>query len=221
MKKIFVFLMVGLMLAAAAATAAPAPKEKAAKVAKAEKAEKAEKDAPAKEKAASKAQPSGPVTHVQLAELLVKALGLVRYLPVAPSAQQTFDLLMQNGISPQGGWLLDAVVTKADLARVLVQALNMQDQVENPSDPQSWIDALKAAGISLDRLSEAIRSVEALPDGMGQDVRLQSTDPLVYDKNFTPGDREQYSVPLAMATRIFTELEAIRGEFRPISPTPY
>ena len=209
MKKIFAFSMVGLMLAAAVATAAPAPKEKAAKA------------APAKEKAVAKAQPSGPVTHVQLAELLIKALGLVRYLPVAPSAQQTFDLLMQNGISPQAGWLLDAVVTKADLARVLVQALNLQDQVENPNDPQSWIDTLKAAGISLDRLSEAIRSVEALPDGMGQDVRLQSTDPLVYDKNFTPGDREQYSVPLAMATRIFTELEAIRGEFRPISPTPY
>ena len=209
MKKIFAFSMVGLMLAAAVATAAPAPKEKAAKA------------APAKEKAVAKAQPSGPVTHVQLAELLIKALGLVRYLPVAPSAQQTFDLLMQNGISPQAGWLLDAVVTKADLARVLVQALNMQDQVENPNDPQSWIDTLKAAGISLDRLSEAIRSVEALPDGMGQDVRLQSTDPLVYDKNFTPGDREQYSVPLAMATRIFTELEAIRGEFRPISPTPF
>ena len=60
-----------------------------------------------------------------------------------------------------------------------------------------------------------------LPDGMGQDVKLQSTDPLVYDKTFTPGDREQYSVPFAMVTRIFTELEAIRGEFRPISPTPY
>ena len=209
MKKIFAFSMVGLMLAAAVATAAPAPKEKAAKA------------APAKEKAVAKAQPSGPVTHVQLAELLVKALGLVRFLPVAPSAQQTFDLLMQNGISPQAGWLLDAVVTKADLARVLVQALNLQDQVENPSDPQSWIDTLKAAGISLDRLSEAIRAVEALPDGMGQDVRLQSTDPLVYDKNFTPGDREQYSVPFSMVTRIFTELEAIRGEFRPISPTPY
>ena len=209
MKKIFAFSMVGLMLAAAVATAAPAPKEKAAKA------------APAKEKAVAKAQPSGPVTHVQLAELLVKALGLVRFLPVAPSAQQTFDLLMQNGISPQAGWLLDAVVTKADLARVLVQALNMQDQVENPNDPQSWIDALKAAGISLDRLSEAIRSVEALPDGMGQDVRLQSTDPLVYNVNFTPGGTVQYSVDLALVTRIFTELEAIRGEFRPISPTPY
>lgn len=210
MKKIFVFSMVGLMLAAAVATAAPAPKEKAAKA------------APAKEKAAAgKDQPSGPVTHAQLAELLVKALGLVRFLPIAPSAQQTFDLLMQNGISPQAGWLLDAVVTKADLARVLIQALNMQDQVENPNDPQSWIDALKAAGISLDRLSEAIQSVETLPDGLGQDVQLQSTDPLVYDVNFTPGGTIQYSVDLAMVTRIFSELEAIRGEFRPITPTPY
>ena len=179
MKKIFVFLMVGLMLAAAAATAAPAPKEKAAKAAKAEKTEKA---TPAKEKAASKAQPSGPVTHVQLAELLVKALGLVRYLPVAPSAQQTFDLLMQNGISPQGGWLLDAVVTKADLARVLVQALNMQDQVENPSDPQSWIDALKAAGISLDRLSEAIHR----PVGLQRDLHAGRHGPVL--RRSGPGD---------------------------------
>lgn len=198
MKKIFAFLMVGLMLAATAATAAPAKKS-----------------------GSDKSQPSGPVTHVQLAELLVKALGLVSYLPVAPSAQQTFDLLMQNGIAPEAGWLLDAVVTKADLARVLVQALGMGGEVENPADPQSWIDALKAAGISLDRLSEAIRSVEALPDGMGQDVRLQSTDPLVYNVNFTPGGTVQYSVDLALVTRIFTELEAIRGEFRPISPTPY
>lgn len=199
MKKIFAFMMVGLMLAVATAPAASEPKEKAS----------------------GKSRPTGPVTHVQLAELLVKALGLVHHLPVSPSAQQTFDLLMQNGISPKDGWLLDEVVKKADLARVLVQALNLRDQVENPDDPQSWIDTLKAAGISLDRLSEAIRSVEVLPDGMGQEVRLQSTDPLVYNVNFTPGGTVQYSVDLALVTRIFTELEAIRGEFRPISPTPH
>ena len=198
MKKILVFLLIGLMMASTGAMAQD--KEKAD---------------------AKKSQASQPVTHPQLAEILVKALGLVTFLPTAPTAQQMFDVLMQNGISPEAGWLLDAVVTKADLARVLIQAMRKEDQVENPNDPQSWIDALKAAGISLDRLSETIQSVETLPEGMGQDVKLQSTDPLVYNVRFTPGGTIQYSVDLAMVTRVFSEMESISGEFRPISPTPY
>ena len=198
MKKFLVFLMVGLMMASTVAMAQG--KKKAA---------------------ADKAQSSQPVTHPQLAELLVKALGLMRFLPTAPSTQQIFDVLMQNGISPQGGWLLDAVVTKADLSRVVVQALRKEDQVENPNDPQSWIDVLRAQGISLDRLSETIQSVEVMPEGMGQDVTLQSTDPLVYGVNFAPGDSIQYTVDLNLVTRVFTEVQMISGEFRPESPTPF
>ena len=198
MKKILVFLMVGLMMASTVAMAQG--KKKAS---------------------AEKSQASQPVTHPQLAELLVKALGLMRFLPTAPSTQQIFDVLMQNGISPQGGWLLDAVVTKADLSRVVVQALRKEDQVENPNDPQSWIDVLKAQGISLDRLSETIQSVEVMPEGMGQDVTLQSTDPLVYGVNFAPGDSIQYTVDLNLVTRVFTEVQMISGEFRPASPTPF
>ena len=198
MKRILVLMLVGLMLAATAATAL----------------EKEKGDA-------KKAQASQPVTHPQLANLLVKALGLVRFLPNAPTAQQAFDVLMQNGISPAGGWLLDAVVTKADLSRVIIQALRQEDAVENPNDPQSWIDTLKALGISLDRLSETIESVEVLPEGMGQDVTLQSTDPLVAGIDFAPGDSRQYTVDLGLVTRVFTEMESISGEFRPTSPTPY
>ncbi len=198
MKKILVFLLVGLMMAATAAVA--------------EGKEKGE---------SKKAQASQPVTHPQLAELLVKALGLIRFLPGAPSTQQMFDLLMQNGISPEKGWLLDAVVTKADLARVIVQALRKEDAVENPNDPQSWIDALKAMGISLDRLSETIQSAEVLPEGMGQDVTLQSTDPLVYGVNFAPGSSIQYTVDLNLVTRVFTEVQMINGEFNPPPPTPF
>ena len=168
-----------------------------------------------------KAEASQPVTHPQLAERLVKALGLARFLPAAPTAQQTFDVLMQNGISPQDGWKLDAVVTKADLARVIVQALRKEDAVENPNDPQAWLNALRELGISLDRLSETIQSVEVLPEGMGQDVMLQSTDPLVHTVRFTPSDSIQYTVDLNMVTRVFSEMEMISGEFRPLSPTPH
>jgi len=198
MKKILVFLLVGLMMGASVSMAQ------------------------GKEKAESKkAQSSQPVTHPQLAELLIKALGLVRFLPAAPSVQQMFEVLMQNGISPEKGWLLDAVVTKADLSRVIVQALRKEDAVENPNDPQSWIDTLKAEGISLDHLSETIQSAEVLPEGMGQDVSLQSTDPLVYGVNFAPGSAIQYTVDLNLITRVFTELEQVSGEFTPINPTPF
>lgn len=169
----------------------------------------------------SQAQVSKPVTHPQLAELLVKALGLVRFLPASPSAQQMFTVLMQNGIVPQDGWKLDAVVTKADLARVIVQALGWEDKVENPNDPQSWINVLKQAGISLERLSQTIQFVEALPEGMAQDVTLSSTDPLIYGENLAPGSSVQYTVDLNLVTRVMSEMEMISGEFRPISPTPH
>lgn len=199
MKRILVFLLVGLMLAATGAMA-----------------QNKENSEP------QKAQASQPVTHPQLADLLVKALGLMRFLPNAPSAQQEFDVLMQNGICPEKGWLLDAVVTKADLSRVIVQALHKEDQVENPNDPQSWIDTLKGLGITLDRLGETIQSVETLPEGMGQDVALQSTDPLIHSVNFAAGTtRLQYTVDLSVVTRVFTEMEQISGEFRPIPPTPF
>ena len=99
--------------------------------------------------------------------------------------------------------------------------LRKQDMVENPNDPQAWIDALKELGIPLDRLSETIQMVEVLPEGMGQDVALQSTDPLVHDVNFTPGGTVQYTVDLNLTTRVFSELEMISDEFKPAPPTPF
>ena len=198
MKKILVFLLVGLMMASTVALAQGKQKEEA-----------------------KKSQAAQPVTHPQLAEILVKALGLVVFLPTAPTAQQMFDVLMQNGIAPEGGWLLDAVVTKADLARVIIQSMRKEDAVENPNDPQSWINALKELGVSMERLGETMKSVEMLAEGMGQDVTLQSTDPLVYGVNFAPGSSVQFTVDLNLVTRVFSEIEMIRGDFRPASPTPF
>ena len=198
MKRVLVFLLVGLMMTSTVALAQGKSKGDA-----------------------QKSQSSQPVTHPQLAAILVKALGLVPFLPTAPSSQQMYDVLMQNGISPENGWLLDTVVTKADLAQVIVKAMKKESEVENPSDPQAWINLLKEMGITLDRLSETIQSVETLPEGMGQDVTMQSTDPLVYGVNFAPGSSVQYTVDLNLVTRVFTELEMIRGDFRPAQPTPF
>jgi hypothetical protein len=99
--------------------------------------------------------------------------------------------------------------------------MRKEDDVENFNDPQSWIDTLKEAGISLNRLSETVQSIEVLPDAMGQDLTLGSSDPLVYGVNFAPGSSIQYSVDLNMVTRVLSEQEMVSGEFRPINPTPY
>ena len=199
MKKVLVVLLAGLMMAPAIGMAQGG---------------KSKGDA-------AKAQASQPVSHPQLAELMIKALGLVRFLPASPSAQEMFAVLMQNGIVPQAGWKLDAVVTKADLARVLVQALGLDERVENPNDPQGWINVLKQAGISLERLSQTIQVVEALPEALAQDVTLSSTDPLVYGETLAPGSSIQYTVDLNLVTRVLSEMDMISGEFRPIPPTPH
>lgn len=195
MKRILVYMMVGLVMATTVAMAQG-------------------------KRSAAEAEAPRAVTHPEMAELLVKALGLVRLLPNAPTPQQMFDLLMQNGIAPQGGWKLDAQVTKADLAQVVVKALRMDDRVENPNDPQAWLNVMKELGISMERLSQTVQSVEALPDAMGQDRALQSTDPLVYGMGFVPST-VQYSVDLSLATRVLSEMEMVSGEFRPTKPTPH
>ena len=110
---------------------------------------------------------------------------------------------------------------------------------------------MRAQGISLDRLSETIQSVEVLPDAISQDVTLQSTDPLVKGEQLARDDISvQYGVDLNQAPRvfppeavtldelvrmhpelndltvdeiirIFPEIELINGEFHPVNPTPF
>ena len=79
------------------------------------------------------------VTQLELADILVNVMGLSRFLPGDPTAQERFAALMTNGVVPEGGWKADEVVTKAVLARVVVQAMGRANEVENPKDPASWV----------------------------------------------------------------------------------
>ena len=162
------------------------------------------------------------LTYPQLADLLVKALGLNEYLPAGATSQQQFDLLMQNGIAPAGGWTLDeeAAVTKGDLARVLIEALEREDEVENPDDPQSWVDALAAMGISLSSAGEALGSVEALPDIVAQNMGFYSTDPLVSDIR-TVEVSVHDPVPVQTAVEVVSKAQSHRHSKNPPKPTPY
>lgn len=97
-----------------------------------------------------------------LAQLLVMQTGLYRYLPLNPTDQQCFEVLGANGIMPKDGWQPDKVVTRGDLARVIVLALEMDDQVKNPDDPRSWMDVLASIGIQITTIGEAVNNVYPL-----------------------------------------------------------
>lgn len=247
MKKCGVLLLVGMLcLAWSAATvlAASDKDEAPAKAAKSEGAKKAEKevkaDKPEKkaEKKAEKAEAPKKVdepkkvekpkaessaqikqvTHCDLAKLLVEVLGLARFLPANPSCDQCFTILMQNRIQPAEGWVTDSIVTKADLARVIVESMQKQSEVKNPNDPQSWVDYLKSIGIPIETVGEAADYLEPLSQPVAPAVAKADTDPLTRPYKLNPSDELNYGVDMGYVMRVLSQMEIQQGEFRPLTP---
>jgi len=180
-----------------------------------------EASAQAKKAAAKAAAPeAGAVTQAQLAQLLVQVLGLSRFLPPNPSDQQCFTVLLENSIVPQNGWEPEKIVTKADLARVIVQALKKQGDIKNPDDPKEWMDYLKGLGIPLDAVGETVYYVDPLAEPVAPHVVVAKVDPLTKRHRFNPIDETQYGVDMEFINRIITQFEFIAGEFRPRPVTP-
>ena len=95
------------------------------------------------------------------------------------------------------------MVTKADLARVIVQALKKQGEIENPDDPKEWIDYLKGLGVPLDSVGEAVSYLEPLPEPVAPNVVSARVDPLVKRHRFNPTDETQYGVDMEYVIRDF------------------
>ena len=124
---------------------------------------------------AKESQPSNVVTHQELGQILVNLLGLSKTLPASPSDQQVFASLLMNGIGPEGGWEVDQKVTRADLARVMVQALGLQHRVTKPSEPRSWMMVLKAEAIAIDSVGQAAGSLDPLMNPLGKTPAFDAT----------------------------------------------
>jgi len=159
-------------------------------------------------------------TQAQMAQVLVEVLGLGRFLPPNPSDQQCFTILMDNSISPKNGWQAEKIVTRADLARVIVQALKKQADIKNPDNDQEWMDYLTSIGIPFDSVSEAMYYVDPLSEPVAPHVVSARTDPLVKRHRFNPIDEAQYGVDMEFIARMLSRFEFTDGEFRPIPVTP-
>ncbi len=129
------------------------------------------------------------VTQAELAKILVNITGLHRFAAPNATDPELFELLSRNGISPVDGWKAGEVVTKGVLARVVVQAMKLEDQIEDKEDPNAYVELLKSLGIPIDSVGQAIAQVESLPnpDAISPDFG-GTTDPLLTPRRIPEPD---------------------------------
>jgi hypothetical protein len=109
----------------------------------------------------------------ELAQLLVKKLGLLPYLPPNPSDLECVMVLSQNGIfpsptltpteqNPTPGWNLDpnTKVTLAELAVLLVRALGLESSVQgDKADAQNWLNVLQGVNVPTDTVEGGVQAL--------------------------------------------------------------
>lgn len=137
------------------------------------------------------------------ARWLVQVLGLSRFVPPTPTDHECFAILLQNGVVPKEGWSSDQNVTKAVLARTVVQAMGKADEVKNPEDDQSWIDCLSRLGIEIGTVGQAVENLEPIEAPLAAEAVVVTTDPLAKQAKFRPIDEQQVGPDLSTITAVF------------------
>jgi hypothetical protein len=99
------------------------------------------------------------MSHLELAQAMVRALGLQQDLPATATPADYATYLAGKGIAPLRGWVPDAEVTKDDLAVVTVLALGLAEEVEKADDPVSYMAVLDERQISLATVKDVISNV--------------------------------------------------------------
>ena len=159
------------------------------------------------------------ITQGELAVMVVNLLGWSASMPAAPTTLDYIALLNANGIAPLDGWQPGELVVLADLVVVLVQALELEDQVEDPDNPESYVELLESLGVSFENIGVAmdnigVRGGELLePIAYGDPLR---EPPMI--ESVTLILRSQRGVTLPEVVEVIDELPAVPR--RPRRPTP-
>jgi hypothetical protein len=99
------------------------------------------------------------MTHLELAQAIVRALGLQQDLPATATPADYANYLAGKGIAPLRGWIPDAEVTRDDLAVVTVLALGLAAEVEVEDDAVSYMAVLDERQIPLATVQDVISNV--------------------------------------------------------------
>lgn len=141
---------------------------------------------------------AAPVTQAELASMMGKILGLQRFVPPTASPTDYFFVLAQNGIIPLDGWKADEVVTVNTLAVVVVQALGMVAEVEDPNDPASYVSLLQVQGVPLDTVGAALAQLKPLDLPVVPTVIAANVDPAQKREVFNPVDELTFGADAAV-----------------------
>lgn len=147
---------------------------------------------------ASAQEEAAPVTQAELASMMVKILGLQRFVPPTAFSTDHFLVLAQNGIIPLDGWKADEVVTVNTLAVVVVQALAMVADVEDPNDPASYVSLLQTQGVPLDTVGAALAQLKPLALPVAPTVIAANVDPAYKREVFNPVDELTFGADAAV-----------------------
>ena len=161
-------------------------------------------------------QVTAQVTQAELARLLVEVLGLSRFLPANPTPAQCFVVLMANGIVPKDGWNAEMAVTRADLARVVVQAMKKTNEIKNPDKDQEWIDFLVGLGIPIDTVGLATKPLEPLALPVSPHAYTAQMDPLQTDTKQIMTPITQYGTVMTPIRQLFSFQPV---PLKPVTPT--
>jgi hypothetical protein len=156
------------------------------------------------------------------AVLLAQRLGFALQTNRTLTEVEATRLLMENNISPFGGWNVDEPILENDLARILVQALGVEGEI--PEEERSNPETTAYADLLLRKYDVVVTGVEVpaglLDENPGTDVegtagKLVSTVPLigdelggepgqitttVMDSNFLPGTESGFQQILNQVT---------------------
>ena len=146
-------------------------------------------------------QTTTEVPQAELARLMCQTLGIS--MPVTASPMDYCMALMNQGISPAGGWSPNTSVTVYDLARLALQASHQTDSVQNPSDPQSWVNAAVSLGIPVNTVSSATKPMAPLVLPIPPANRTTSTTPSGSPPSSLPVGDPTYGTILAPIAQLF------------------
>jgi hypothetical protein len=160
------------------------------------------------------------VTQGELAQMLVNVTGLFRFLPPNPTDSECVAILLQNRIAPADGWSIEKPVSRADLARVVVQAMHQESEVKNPDDPRSWINYLKGLGVPIDTVGESISNIKPSAQPVGQNVFAVpgQSDPIRRRNRFGEPDETEFGVDAQFVGNVLSFAEFKESPVTPDTP---
>lgn len=146
------------------------------------------------------AQEGRALTQAETAQILVRRLHLHRVDGKALTGKEAIAVLSQRDIAPFDGWQPDAVLSRNDLAKILVEALDLEGDVlpENRGDkskPAYVIVLYENTGINMAR-----QSVQSALDRVGMArrrvdenrLRAVSSDPALNPTRSDSGGEEPW-----------------------------